>query len=146
MNDCSHCKKSLSYIEAKPLPVAPCPLYVSRCQERVSVVFVVAFKYWKTVMSAGKEHHRTARGSVWDVYMDLCVCVPPGRHAQPRCWLGLGAWSCGSLSSAGLLGSAATEEKGILLGCPNHQAHLSMRKSSALLLFPEAGRVRLRCP
>lgn len=66
-NDCSHCKKCLSCDMVKPLPLAPCPLHVALCEERVSVLFVVAFEYWKTVMSAGEEHHRTARDSVWAV-------------------------------------------------------------------------------
>ena len=54
-------------VKVKPLPLAPCPLHVALCEERVCVLFVVAFEYWKTVMSAGEEHHRTARDSVWAV-------------------------------------------------------------------------------
>lgn len=31
-------------------PVTPCPLHVASCEDRASVLFVVPFKYWKTVM------------------------------------------------------------------------------------------------
>lgn len=47
--DYSHCKKkiSISYIKMKPLMVqlvlvAPCPLHVAPCEERTSILFVVA--------------------------------------------------------------------------------------------------------
>lgn len=48
-NDCSHCKKLLSYVQMKPFPVqllctAICHLCMVPCEEGVSVTFVVILK------------------------------------------------------------------------------------------------------
>lgn len=45
--DCSHCKTFSSYVEMKPflvklVPIVFCPLLLYACEQKVSILFVVA--------------------------------------------------------------------------------------------------------
>lgn len=86
MDDCFYCKKNISYVEMKLLPVqllliAPCLLHVVPCDDRVSVFFVAAQKVLDTMMKSSQAFSSAQRKDLTTSVFSLRISSPAFDHS-----------------------------------------------------------------